>query len=93
MLDHLIFFLGSRLLILKRSHLFLDGFDLSIILCLLLFHLSLKHTLFILNWCWLCWYWLSWYLLFGLFFVCGVTYNVLGLSIICLLYTSDAADE
>jgi hypothetical protein len=54
----------------------------------LLFHLSFKHTLFILNWCWLCWYWLSWYLLFGLFFVCGVTYNVLGLSIIVCWFES-----
>jgi len=84
MLDHLILFLGSWLLILERCHLFFDGFDLSIILCLLLFHLSLKLTFFILSWGRLSWYWLSWYLLFGLFLVCGVTNNVLGVSrIVC----------
>jgi hypothetical protein len=50
----------------------------------LLFHLSLKLTFFILSWGRLSWYWLSWYLLFGLFLVCGVTNNVLGVScIVC----------
>ena len=79
MLDHLILFLGSRLLILERRHFFFDRFDLSIILCLLLCHLGLKHTFFVVSWGWL-----GWCLLLWLIFVCGVTNNILGVSpVVC----------